>query len=273
MQCDEFLRQIDEVFDRRGVLDAAELMSHALVCEECHAALEKARLLQESIDQWRMCEPEIDLADQIVQRYSACQGQRRLEPLPSSPRAVWAASAAASPSAVTAREGHSRQRNERRSWQFVTKFVGGLTVASVMAAMAGMYSGSFSGSFFRENRPELPAGDNQALRSSVPQKSAAQRSLAGNSSRRVAEESTVPVRGYSLFGRDMSVAFRGVRRFVTPDAPAEAPAREAEPDSKPGAESGWVEDLHERIAPIGRRLDETFDFLWQAGESVDDSHT
>ena len=47
------------------------------------------------------------------------------------------------------------------------------------------------------------------------------------------------------------------------------------PDSEPRSEkgTGWIDGLQHQLKPIGRSLDDAFDFLWQAGQLADPSKT
>jgi hypothetical protein len=51
--------------------------------------------------------------------------------------------------------------------------------------------------------------------------------------------------------------------------PGSSPQMMAPTDHRPEARTDWIGGLQHQLQPIGRSLDDAFDFLWQAGEAAD----
>jgi hypothetical protein len=54
--------------------------------------------------------------------------------------------------------------------------------------------------------------------------------------------------------------------FVMPGA---SPPMMNPRDERPDRPTDWIGGLQHQLRPIGRSLDDAFDFLWQAGEAAD----
>jgi hypothetical protein len=57
--------------------------------------------------------------------------------------------------------------------------------------------------------------------------------------------------------------------FVRPRSPGDRP----DSLSLSVKGTGWIDGLQDQLKPVGRSLDDAFDFLWQAGQSADPSKT
>jgi hypothetical protein len=51
--------------------------------------------------------------------------------------------------------------------------------------------------------------------------------------------------------------------------PGSSPQMMTPGDHRPEARTDWIGGLQHQLRPIGRSLDDAFDFLWQAGEAAD----
>jgi len=51
--------------------------------------------------------------------------------------------------------------------------------------------------------------------------------------------------------------------------PGSSPPMMTPRDEGPERPTDWIGGLQHRLQPIGRSLDDAFDFLWQAGEAAD----
>jgi hypothetical protein len=55
--------------------------------------------------------------------------------------------------------------------------------------------------------------------------------------------------------------------------PGSSPPPMAPSDAGPEGAAGWIDGVKHQLQPIGRSLDDAFDFLWEAGQSADSSKT
>ena len=79
-----------------------------------------------------------------------------------------------------------------------------------------------------------------------------------------------PRDAYSDLALKAAGALGEVTAYVMPAAP---PHRMSPPEVESGTTGGWIDGVKNRLKPIGRSLDDAFDFLWEAGQSAEESKT
>jgi hypothetical protein len=57
--------------------------------------------------------------------------------------------------------------------------------------------------------------------------------------------------------------------LVLPSVPAKSAAAATVKDPPAEQTAGWIDEFERELKPVGRSLDNAFDFLWRAGESAD----
>jgi hypothetical protein len=254
MNCTEFEERLNEHFDatqnprggRLGAGASADLAEHAGECETCRALSERFQLLADCLGVWREQIPEVDLTEAVMAAH-------RLQSTAAGPMP-----AAQSPAAGGI--GSSRVIRRRGLWLAV----GSLTAIAVFALLVPWLARVVTQPV---PRPEVArARDGRIEDSAIAARSEEQVKDSALEPDPVLDQAQV---AYHDLAQKAAGALDEVAMFVRPLSPGNRPY--SEPGSQKGA--GWIDGLQHQLKPIGRSLDDAFDFLWQAGQSADPSKT
>jgi hypothetical protein len=278
MNCAEFEDRLNEDFDasqkprggRLGTVLSADLAEHAGECETCRGLSERLQLLADCLGVWRDQIPEIDLTEAVMSAHRRPSTEAERGPAADSPVAVGILSAGSRRRALP-RLGSpglsSRVVRRRAVWLAMGSLVAIAAFALLVPGLGLVGPQSVPG----PHMAVKPAGQNQD--SAIAPRSDA---IAARSNEQVKDgaDSVDPVLDQAQIAyRDLAQKAAGaldeVAMFVRPLS-SESRAR-AEPGGEKG--TGWIDGLQHQLKPIGRSLDDAFDFLWQAGESADPSKT
>jgi hypothetical protein len=271
MNCTEFEDRLNERFDasqkprggRLGTGASADLAEHVGECETCRALYERCQLLADCLCVWREQIPEVDLTEAVMSAH-------RLQSTAGGPmRAAQSPAAGGTPSARPACRDLALSGSSGLGARVVRRRALWLAAASLAAIAAFALLIPRLG---RVGPQSVPGPDVARARDSQNQDSA----IAARSDKQVKNRADPvdPVLdqaqvAYRDFAQKAAGALDEVAMFVRPLS------SETRPHAEPGSEkgSGWIDGLQHQLKPIGRSLDDAFDFLWQAGESADPSKT
>jgi len=273
MNCSEFETQLDERFAASGLTESPELAEHAAQCVDCQIRWAQYRLLAESIVVWRDQTPEADLVESVMaarQIFTDCCDSDENRDLAAVSRALIDARSASAAAAAT----HTAARQR---WHMPARFPALAGLAAVLCVTIAIW-------LLRDKPSTAPTATNHsgddnpvaANRTPATDPSAANRLASAPRTDGAGREGTEPelapeLAPYSTLVQMARSAFSEATVLILPDAmaarmsPREAPSPEdgsAEPD-------GWIDGLQQQLRPVGRSLGDAFDFLWQAGQSVD----
>jgi hypothetical protein len=266
MNCTEFEKRLQEQFGPTRLDEAGDLAEHAHQCSACRELLEHFRVLSDCLSVWREQIPEVDLSGAVV---SACQSQRELvidrftEAVVVTPDRRRARRSRQSDSAITAAIVArspwlpGRFRNRRTGWLAAAAAVGLLLIAAYFSRPGGDAPRAITA----EPAPKAP--DVVADGSSLKDEGA--EAAAPVVDRAVALPEAARDVYYDL-AQKAAGAFGEVTVFVMPES---SPPKMVPSDQRPEGPGGWIGGLSHQLQPIGRSLDDAFDFLWQAGEAAD----
>jgi len=258
MNCTDFERHLNDLFGAAGLPNTAETPSHAAECPRCRETWERFRLLHEATDLWRKQTPEVDLSRAVVNslgsRPSSLEPVDEIDPRSSrsAARDVRARPRAAETAPIAARgvlqEGFSLPRR---------------TLLAALAAAALLFALGLAWQSWRDE----PAGAEMALKAD-PIADPAPRELDLRRAGLPAEPELPDPAPYRDLVQQATGALGDVTAFVMPGSNGGLPrAGEAR------TSADWIDGLQHQLRPIGRSLEDAFDFLWQAGESADRTRT
>jgi hypothetical protein len=276
MNCTDFEDRLHAQFGAARFDAAPDLTDHASQCPACRVTLEQFRLLSDSLGVWRDQVPDVDLTDAVV---AACQSRKEssLSPVengevlvPSRQRAEFTRpTQSASLAGIVARPFPfpAWYRSRRRTiWLSVASLVGMLVFAVALSGLLEV-SPPWDGD------PQLaqtrdPADVHSTREPGVPVETVSP--AADSAPMSPAPMSPAPAGDvYYDLAQRAAGALGEVTAFVMPDSspPPMSPA-----DVRPTAgAAGWIDGVKHQLRPIGRSLDDAFDFLWEAGQSADSS--
>ncbi len=269
MNCAEFQTRLNDDFEGLTGGPAADLAFHASECSTCRETYEGFRLLADGIGDWRRATPDVDLVEAVI-----CALQ---EPAPGLPQKT-----VSSPLPTAA----GRSRANRRSVAFPV--VGAavlLTVVSLLVvlrpartihapvAQVPQAERSLAATVDREhNTPSADAGpdaghvDAGHAEAGNPDNDETLPQVAQAASPAPPAE---PGPYFDLAQRAAG-AWGQMTMLVLPAGSAEGSVRQspAVAQPQPQRSAGWIDDVERGLKPVGRGLDNAFDFLWRAGESA-----
>lgn len=258
MNCADFERNLNECFTASGLSETAELQRHAGECLACHETWERFRLLNDATLAWRKQVPDVDLTGAVV--------------LGAQSQAAGASSAEKRPILKTISNGAGpRARHSagtasivaRGPWVEYRLF--SRRAAAISVAVFAAVSAAILTAFFWRGDAHVE----QVTQSSLSQPKSSSDRLAeravprpGPSSRQVGQLEP-PL--YLDLAEQAAGALGEATAFVMPGASSDMS------NSRHSQESAgeWIDGLQHQLRPIGRSLEDAFDFLWQAGESAD----
>jgi hypothetical protein len=269
MNCTDFERCLHDRFGSSRISEPPELAEHAGLCAECRATLDHFRLLADSLPVWRDQIPDVDLTGAVMKAWQstpevfdtipAGESVRSHPARPASP----APSPMASTAGIVARPFPYRShglRSRRRQW-----LVAGSLLATVVAAIIATRQ--------LQDAPLPVPGTGIAKQGSAAIETAhnAQQEIETPDAVTPPMMAPDPVRApYYDLAQKAAGALGEMTVFVTSGSAA---AKMPPPGAIPEETTGWIDGLQHQLRPIGRSLDDAFDFLWQAGQSADSSKT
>ncbi len=273
MNCTDFEDRLHAQFAAARFDETPDLTDHAGQCSACRLELEQFRLLADSLRVWRDQVPDVDLTDAVVAacrlesessslaRHTGPMVMPRRDSIESTPR-----SPSASPAGIVARRfPFPAWFNSRRRtlWLAVGSLVGVLVFAVVLSGLIKKVPLNDAG-------PQVAKTPAPAELHSTP--NAAERIQPVNPT--ASPPPTVPEAAARDAYYDLAQKAAGALGEVTVYVMPGSSARPMSPaDERPEKTGGWIEGVKHQLQPIGRSLDDTFDFLWEAGQSADSSKT
>jgi hypothetical protein len=264
MNCLEFEMRLHEQFTPGQLEEGAEVVEHARRCPACRETLEKFRILSECLPAWREQVPDVDLTDAVVSAHELHEKRpltrsTGLVAMPASLRfgqsrysqsTVSAGIVARSPLPV-------RFRRQRAVWLAAVAAVGLLLVAIYFSRPASDSPPSVT----QSPAAQVPdAGSNNSPVNLTGQ----EREVSADDRAAALPEGAGEV--YYDLAQKAAGALGEVTVFVMPvSSPQTMTPRNEHPDRP----TDWIGGLQHQLRPIGRSLDDAFDFLWQAGEAAD----
>ena len=270
MDCIEFENRLNEQFGPARFEEAADLDCHAEQCPACRALLDQFRLVSDSLELWREQVPEVDLSEAIVSDRRAAV-------------AAWTAHADERRLASSRRVSSAKLAHEFKSAQAgivarpAVPGLGGRVASRVWLAGVSLAALVVAAVFIfwpREDasqpihRPQL-AGNTERPAEVATEKGAEDQDVDRPPAAVPAPFPGPQGAAYYDLAQKAAGALDDVSAFVMTGTAALTPASEA------GAQEagGWIDGLQHQLQPIGRSLDDAFDFLWQAGQSADSSQS
>jgi hypothetical protein len=271
MNCIEFEDRLNEHFDgsqrprgrRLGTGASADLAEHAGECEICRALYERFQFLDDCLDIWREQIPDVDLTEAVIAAHRRHSTEAEPMRAAQSPAAGGIPSARSSHRALTqwGGSGSGARVNRRRGLWLA---VGSLVAIGAFALLVPRLA-----RFVPHPVPEpdvAGAGAGRTENSAIAAKSDEQVKDSANELDPVLDQAQV---AYHDLAQKAAGALDEVAMFVRPLSQEDMPISEQR--SEKG--TGWIDGLQHQLKPIGRSLDDAFDFLWQAGQSADPSKT
>lgn len=273
MNCSEFETQLDEQFAASRLTESRDLAEHAAQCVDCQTRWAQYRLLAESIVVWRDQTPEADLVESVIaarQIFTDCCDSDENRDLAAVSRALIESRSAQAAAAAT----HTAAQQSRRMPARLP----------VLASLAALLLVTIAVWFLREKPSTAPTAANQSSdgapvatnRTEATDPSALNRLASASRMDGPGREGSEPqlapeLAPYSTLVQMARSAFSEATVLILPDAMATrmAPREAPSPENGSTEPDGWIDGLQQQLRPVGRSLGNAFDFLWQAGQSVD----
>jgi hypothetical protein len=248
---------------RLGTGASADLAEHAGECETCRAHYERFQLLADSLVVWREQIPEVDLTEAVMAAHCLQSTEAGSMPVAQSPAAGGIPNARSARRAVALPGSSglgSRVVRRRALWLAAGSLAAIAAFALLVPRLTRVVPKSVPG-------PDVArARDGRTDDSAISARSDEQLKDSANTLDPVLDQAQV---AYHDLAQKAAGALDEVAMFVRPLSSG------TRLHSEPGADqgTGWIDGLQHQLKPIGRSLDDAFDFLWQAGESADPSKT
>jgi len=259
MNCTDFERHLNDLFGAAGLPNVGDAPPHAAQCPRCRETWEQFRLLHEATDLWRKQTPEVDLSRAVVHSLgSPTSSLGAADQIDPSPARTAVANARARPraierAAIVAR-GPIQDDFSFRSRKLLAAF----------AAVALLFAFGLAWHVWRNE----PSGGATALKAN-PLVNPPPRELDPRPAERPGAEAELPdPAAYRDLVQQATGALGDVTAFVIPVSNGGMPR-----GSEVRTSADWIDGLRHQLRPIGRSLEDAFDFLWQAGESADRPRT
>jgi hypothetical protein len=271
MNCAEFEDRLNEHFDasqkprggRLGTGASVDLAEHVGECETCRALYERFQLLADCLCVWREQIPEVELTEAVIAAHRLPSTAGGPVPVAQSPAAsgIPIARSARHALALSGSAGLGASAVRRRAlWLAAASLAAIAAFALLIPRMGRIVPKSVL-------RPDVArAHDGRTEDSAIAATSDEQVNDSAKTLDPVFDQAQV---AYHDLAQKAAGALDEVAMFVRPLS------SETRPQGEPGSEkgTGWIDGLQHQLKPIGRSLDDAFDFLWQAGESADPSKT
>jgi hypothetical protein len=263
MNCIEFEQRLNDQFGPAHFEEALDLAEHAGQCHSCRQALEQFRLVSDALALWRDQVPEVDLTDAVVARCVTQPGMpavlEEIRPV------IGSGTACAEPSrpcasgvqaGIIARSFAVPEKGPRAVWLTAG------TIAALAVAILSFFAIRDDG---RQPIPQPQLAGNDDRNPDLPVK--VNTPLETEQAKPEVPEPLPAGQGavYYELAQKAAGALDEVSAFVM-SVPPMPPA-----ESGTGETGGWIDGLQDQLQPIGRGLDDAFEFLWQAGQSADSS--
>lgn len=261
MNCTEFERRLHEQFGPSGLVETPDLAEHVEECITCRATWERFLLLSDCLGDWRSEPCDVDLAGRVLAVHRSqsaarqtAEGGRLARPVMGMPQ--------------PALQRPTRARSRWLAWGSLAALViagvvlrsrhdGGLAVPDApRLAVVHNLSGPTGGRAVEVLAPTQ--GDNQAVPATRDSEPPAEPAFATD---RALAPSDLTQKAAGVLGEFTNFVMTGAGPMKNSSEPAGR------------GTAGWMDDLQHELEPIGRSLDDAFDFLWQAGRSADSPPT
>ncbi len=269
MNCTEFEDRLHEHFDasrsrgaRLGAGASADLAEHAGQCEACRALYERFQFLADCLGVWREQIPEVDLTEAVIAAHRQQSTESGAMLIAQSPAegGVPKARPARRALALSGSSGSDSRIIRRRAlWLAAGSLAAIAAFALLVPRLPRVVQKSVPG-------PDVAHAHDDRRDSAIAARSDEHVNDRANALDPVFDQAQV---AYHDLAQKAAGALDEVAMFVRPLSPGSRPY--SEPASEKG--TGWIDGLQHQLKPIGRSLDDAFDFLWQAGESADPSKT
>ena len=242
MNCAEFDACVNEELDASRKQQATDLAEHAAQCASCRATWEGFRLLADCIGTWRRETPQTDLADAVV--FALRQSADPTPPI----------------SNIESRR--STISKQRRRQRFLTMAITGVAALLIVVALIPV---------LRRDAPlntpvaRVPTVQGNSAISDADRSNEDRGSTPQVVRRHAPQPETDRVPYYDLAQRAAG-ALGQMTMLVLPGETTPQNTAEEPPAEEP---AGWMDDFGQQLKPVGRSLGNAFDFLWQAGKSVE----
>ncbi|MBS0264607.1 MAG: hypothetical protein JSS02_21915 [Planctomycetes bacterium] len=261
MNCTEFEALLDESFSPDGYAMNSALADHAAACPTCRMAHERARLLSEALVAWRDQPCEVDLTTAVLAGAVTGTAHGTMANTLPTPVGDDQQQEFSHGAATVSRVG-TELRPLAAAGLPGSRQALCLATAVVLATFTLLTLPASS----RRSAP-IPRDFSSTTTEPAPAVESAVATAEAGPNDTPALPSTEPApRPYSDLVKLATTAWDEVSMLVSPETRS-ADGAVAPPVNPPA--SGWMNDLQHRLKPVGRSLDHTLDFLWQAGRATD----
>lgn len=261
MTCADFDAILHEQFGPTQLRDHAGLAEHTAACGTCRKLWDQQLLLAEAIGAWREQIPDVDLtaaviaareSEAIVSLRQSVAGELANTHDAAYRSTLTAVTQPAPWTAEVRTAGLTRPRNSRHALVAAVAALSALVV--VILALSRHDVSPPDGSIVAGQ--DSSTGPSERIAPRV-------RDLATGQTDDADRDESTP---YSDLAQLAAGAWDEVTLLVRPESTdSQRPGRGLRAPSK----DGWIDGLQHQLKPIGRGLDNAFDFLWQAGQSGD----
>ncbi len=260
MTCADFETLLDEQFGPALLRDDPALSEHAAACNSCRTQWEQQRLLADAIGAWREQAPDVDLTAAVMAGLERPSAQHN--PVPASIIPL-----ASSSVSIADRQPHPRKTTIRtstttvigRSRRSLAAVAVSLTAMVAVVALSPLGRDVSRPAHSVVLSPPVNVGKAPQLTHSTD---------ARNQNPRIARTDDIRAEQpapYAGLVQLAAGAWDEVTLFVAPESKNMVPEQSPQAEAK----DGWIDGLQHQLKPMGRGLDNAFDFLWQAGQSGD----
>jgi hypothetical protein len=262
MNCSEFEIHLDEQMAPPRLVETPDMAEHAAQCDHCRTRLEQFRQLGEALELWRDEIPDVELAPAVVAAASAAQ-----PPAPAAATAALRRRANGSRAPAPAQQAGIISRPVPPPFRISR--AGGLAAACVAAGIVAAILISRPGNDPSDalSRPQIAANPVPQAIVPTPKQEEDSRPAAPARDRDLLPAPQAAV--YHDLAQKAAGALSDVSAIVTSGSFSQSADRASATENN----EGWMDDLERQLQPIGRGLDDAFDFLWQAGQLADPSQS
>jgi hypothetical protein len=240
MNCVEFEAALQRGLDQGVLGDDESLQGHCRTCSACRKSWDRARLLAEAIVAWRAALPEVSLVESVAAARAARSAVDTVDALDEQlfapPLAINA------PMAKRNRSSLGR----RRSWLAIAAGVAAIVAVAVMLPT-------------RQTPPET--SDVARIESPSPRETIRLSDVPHDATLQVERADAV----YDALASTAAGALEEFAWIVVPQPAAD--------DQRNSSGEMWLDGLQRELRPIGQSLGDALDFLWEAGEGLENSRT
>ncbi|MFN0056608.1 MAG: hypothetical protein ACKV0T_31055 [Planctomycetales bacterium] len=242
MSCARFEREWQQWVDAERTGDSSWMLVHAQDCPRCRAIWDGGELLADVLLSWRDQVPDVDLVGAVVEAHLG------------RPTAPWRGRPTLEPARVALASVPQGGRSVWRGWMSPT-----------VAAIA-MFAAVGAALWMSHPAPNEPAAN---LSPPTSERGADVADLPRQSDSAPPPLRTLPMetpdagKAYAALAQQAAGALQEWRMTIDPSGSSRPKRR------SPSARDQLLEGLESRLKPMGRGLENAFDFLWQVGQTAD----